>query len=111
MKKGRSSETDARRNQGADDLVHEGMKNWALPDWETGLYLRKRRVALLTQRMYIATLKARMRKKTEMEMQEAAAKIEMDQAFPELAPLDQQEEMQEEPTGGEGEGEDQRESG
>ncbi len=51
------------------------------------MYLRKRSIAILTHRMYIAILSERMRKKQEQETQEVAMRLEVERAFPTDQPV------------------------
>ncbi len=40
IRQGKSSEQDARRNEEADKLVQQGMEGWAIPKWQSDLYLQ-----------------------------------------------------------------------
>ncbi len=80
---GRSTENDARRNEGADKLVHEGAAGWALKDSLAEHFLARRRIAILAQRMAIACVRARFEERARIEQQEEALKEDMAQAFPE----------------------------
>ncbi len=76
IEQGKSTERDAQRNEEADNLVQAGMQGWAIPKWQCDLYFQTRRVAILTHRMYIAVLQARMKSKMEREMQEVAMRMD-----------------------------------
>ncbi len=81
---GRSNPEDARRNEGADALVHQGAVGWALPEAIAEHYLHTRRIAIIAQRMAVECLKARFAERDRLELEALALQQEVEQAFPEV---------------------------